>query len=130
MIGDADRRQWDALVMLVDPVAIIVMRAGKADHLPRHHILVAAIDRIGEEPRLRVGEDQLEEILTIGAIELERAVFQAFDDLVLLIAAKLGKGLVLVFAAAGGIECGECLAIALSGRFRGLRALLFGTLLK
>ena len=29
MIGDADRRQRHALVMRVDPIAIIVMRAGK-----------------------------------------------------------------------------------------------------
>ena len=93
MIGDADRRQRNALVMLVDPVAIIVMRAGKADHLPRRHVLVAAIDRIGEKAGLRVLEDQLEEILAVGAVELERAVLETFDDLVFLIVGKLGKDL-------------------------------------
>ena len=53
----------DALIVPVDPVAIIVMRAGKADHLPRRHVLVAAIDRVGEKAVLGVLEDELEEIL-------------------------------------------------------------------
>ena len=54
VIIDADRRQRDALIVPVDPVAIVVMRARKTDHLPRRHVLVAAIDRVGKKAILRV----------------------------------------------------------------------------
>src|ERR1700756_2043572 len=49
MIVDADNRQSDALVVTVDPIAIIVMRARKSDHLPGGQIFVAAVDRIGKK---------------------------------------------------------------------------------
>src|SRR5579864_7135560 len=101
MIGDAHRRQGDTLVMPVDPVAIIVMRAGKADHLPRRHVSVAAIDRVGEKAVPGVFEDELEELLAVRAVELERAVFETPDDLVFLIVGEIGKAAVGEFGAAG-----------------------------
>src|ERR1700733_7785536 len=130
MIADADRRQRNALVMAIDPVAIIVMRARKADHLPRHHVPVAAIDRIGEKTGLSVGENELEEFLAIDAVKLERAVFQALDGFVLLRVAEIDKGPAVEFGAAGGIERGERLAIVLRRRDRRLQPLLLGAVLK
>src|SRR5882762_7671132 len=51
------------LVVLADMVAIIVTRAGKADHLPARHVLVAAIERIGEEAFHGVLQHQFEKLL-------------------------------------------------------------------
>src|ERR1700742_4910999 len=67
MIVDADGRQRDPLVMAIDPVAIIVMRPRKADHLPGGHVFVTAIDRIGKKTALRVLEDLAEELLAVEA---------------------------------------------------------------
>ena len=60
---DADGRKRIALVMAVDPVAIIVARAWKADHAPGAHVAIAAVDRIGEKTLLRVLQQQFEERL-------------------------------------------------------------------
>src|SRR5690242_4354690 len=51
--GDADRRQREALVVALDPVAIVVAGARKPQHLPADHVAVAAIERIGEEALAR-----------------------------------------------------------------------------
>ena len=63
MLADADGRQRLRLVVAVDPVAVVVVRAGKSDHLPGRHVAVAAIDRVGEETLLRILEDLGEEVL-------------------------------------------------------------------
>src|SRR5690348_7018430 len=130
MAGDADRRQCHALVVTLDPLAIIVVRAGKADHLPADHVLVAAIDRIGEESVLGVLEQRLEEVVAIRALELERLVFQSLDDLVLVVVGELGKRLAAELLAASPVERGERLSIVLRGSRRGLVALLLGALLE
>src|SRR5277367_6846110 len=130
MIADADGWQRNALVMAIDPVAIIVMRARKADHFPRHHVPVAAIDRIGEKTGLSVGENELEEFLAIDAFKLERAVFQALDGFVFLRVGEIDKGPVAEFGAAGGVERRERLAIVLRRRDRRLQPLLFGAVLE
>src|SRR3569833_2839417 len=46
---DGDRPARVRHVVLVDMVAIVVARAGEADHFPARHVLVAAIQRVGEE---------------------------------------------------------------------------------
>src|SRR3984957_16483354 len=126
LIVDADRWQRNALVMAIDPVAIIVMRARKADHFPRHHVPVAAIDRIGEKTGLRVGENEFEEGLAVDAVKFERAVFQALDGVVLLRVGEIDKGPVAEFGAAGGVERGERFTIVLRRRDRRLQPLLLG----
>lgn len=82
MVGDADGRQCHRLIMFVDPGAIVVMGAGKTDHFPRSHIVVAAIDRIGKKTGLRILQNEFEEILAVGAIELKRTIFETCDRLV------------------------------------------------
>ena len=103
-------------IMTVDPVAIVVVRAWKTDHLPRGHVFVAAVDRVGEEAVPRVREDEREEALAVEAIELERAVLEARDDLVLLLVGEIRKGLAAIFVAAGIVERGKRLAILLRRR--------------
>src|SRR5438105_3180970 len=60
---DGDRAFWIRHVMLADMVAVVVARPGKADHLPARHVLIAAIERIGEKALHRVLQHQLEEFL-------------------------------------------------------------------
>src|SRR5690348_3333059 len=83
--GDADRWQRVALVVALDPVAVVVARAREAQHLPADHVAVAAIDRIGEEALARVGQYLLEQPLGAGAVELDRALLEAAQQLVLLL---------------------------------------------
>src|SRR5262245_16964241 len=57
------------VAVLRDHVAIGRRQAGEADHLPRHLVAIAAIDRIGEEPLHVEGEQPLEELLAVEADE-------------------------------------------------------------
>ena len=47
--------------MALDIVAVVVARAGEADHLPGHHVPVSAVDRVGEEAFHRVAQQLIEE---------------------------------------------------------------------
>src|SRR5579872_1552126 len=123
MMVNAARLERNALIVMVDPVAIIVMRAREADHLPRGQILVAAVDWVGQKAAARVLQDAVEELFAVGAVELQRAVFQSGDDLVFLRVGELGKTLA-VFTAARAIESGQRGAVLLCRRDRGLRTLL------
>src|SRR5258708_17425820 len=61
------------LIVFFDMVAVVVTRAGKADHLPARHVSVAAIERIGEETFHGVLQHQLEKSLGAEAgPELQR----------------------------------------------------------
>src|SRR5580700_9789789 len=114
MILDRCRRDRDGLIMPVDPLAVIVMRAGKSDHLPGRHVLVAAVDRIGEKALLRIVENKLEEVFSAALRQLELVVLQILDDLVLAGIRQLGKNLA-EGGAAMAVEGCESLAIMLGG---------------
>src|SRR5471032_2388550 len=82
------------LVVLVDMVAIVVARAGKADHLPARHALVAAIERIGEETFHGVLEHQFEKLLGAEAgpqLQSDLAAVQPRQHRVLLIQAQASE---------------------------------------
>ncbi len=70
---EADGRTGIAFVMSVDPVAVVVPGAGIADHAPRAHVAIAAVNRIGEKSLPRVRKQQLEERLSIDAVQLRGA---------------------------------------------------------
>src|ERR1700730_16906938 len=113
MAVDADDRQGDALVMTIDPVAVIVMRTREANHLPRRQVFVAAVDRIGEKAALRVLEDLGEKRLAVEAVKLERTVLQPLDHAVFLLVGQSGKRFTAEFVAAGDLESGKRLAVLL-----------------
>src|SRR5581483_3027413 len=71
--ADADGRIRVALVVPAYPVAIVIARSGEADHLPGAHVAVGAVDGIGEESRLRILQQQLEELLAIDVLEAQLA---------------------------------------------------------
>src|SRR6516225_10122958 len=74
-----DCDQFGCMPMLTvgNVTRLIVMRAWEADHLPSRHVLVAAVDRVGQESFLRVLDDELEKFLAVSALELERAIFES-----------------------------------------------------
>src|SRR5262249_45189141 len=63
--GNAHRRQRIFFVVTVDPVEIVVPRTREADHFPRHHVAIAAVDGVGEESHLYVLHHLFEECLSI-----------------------------------------------------------------
>src|SRR5271155_2311690 len=79
----ADRRQRETLIVFVDPFPVVVTRAGKSDHAPADHVLVAAVDGIGEEALLHVLHDLLEKGFAIDAAERDRALLEAVEKRVL-----------------------------------------------
>src|SRR6185437_1800216 len=91
--ADRDRRQREALVIPPDPVAVIIARAGKADHLPGAHAAIPAIDRVGEEAVLCVLDQHLEEAAAARPLELQLAGFDPVDELVLVRPRKLVEAL-------------------------------------
>src|ERR1022692_2813020 len=118
MTGNADSRQRNTLIVTADPVAVVVVRTWKTDHLPCGHIFVAAVNRVGKETVPRVRENECEEALAVEVIELEGSVLDTFDDLVLLLVGEIRKTLAGVFAAAGTIKRSKRLAVLLRGRER------------
>src|SRR5262245_33290034 len=110
----AHGRQRIALVVAVDPVQIVVTGAGKPDHLPRNHVAVAAVDRVGEEAGFDVDDDPLEKRSAVDAIELDLFAFKAFEHLVLDVVAQIREGLA-VLRAAVAIECASPSRYVLAG---------------
>ena len=73
-----------AFVVTVYPVAIVVPDARKSDHRPADHVLVAAVDRIGEEAFGHIFQQRIEEALRIDFVELYLAGLDFFKYAVLL----------------------------------------------
>jgi hypothetical protein len=46
-------------VMVVDDIHMPCRYSGEADQFPADHILVATVDRVGEEPILGIGEEMI-----------------------------------------------------------------------
>src|SRR6478672_5295457 len=113
--GHADGRERKALVVAIDPVEIIVAGAGVADHRPRRHVAVAAVDRVGEEAHLDVLDGLLHERLAVGAFELEVAALKALQHGVLVLVGQVGERLVAVLRFHRAVERREPLAVLLRG---------------
>src|SRR6476659_3892381 len=60
---DGDRPLGIGDIVLADMIAIVVTRAGEANHLPARHVAVAAIKRVGEKAFHGILQHQLEEFL-------------------------------------------------------------------
>src|SRR5262249_50337291 len=90
--ADADRRMRVTLVVAPDPVAVVVTCPGEADHLPRAHVSVAAVNRVGEESLLDILDDLREEGLAVDAFQLDSAVFHPAQNLILLLRLQRGQG--------------------------------------
>src|SRR6516165_6821518 len=52
--ADANRWQRITFVMPLDPVSVVIARAGKSDHLPADHVAVTTVNGVSEETFLRV----------------------------------------------------------------------------
>src|SRR5579871_656221 len=127
---DGHRRMRIALVVPIDPVAIVVVRTGVADHLPGTHGAIAPVERIGEEAGLQVHDEVLEEVLRIDPLELDRAALESRENHILPIGGHLDEGLAVLERAGVLVERGEPASIQLCGRLRVLLALRLAAFLK
>src|SRR6185312_9916247 len=73
------------LIMLLHVGPVVVTRARKADQLPTDHVAVAAVDRIAEKAFDSVLQQHLEERLGLDSIELDVALLEPGQNLVLLV---------------------------------------------
>src|SRR4029077_8864853 len=78
--------------------AIVITGAREANHLPRAHVAVAAIDRGGKEALLRVLQELLEELLGIRPFEADLPILEVMQDCILELRGELGEGLAGVTA--------------------------------
>src|SRR5580692_5920159 len=81
---ESDRGVGYALSVARHPLFIIVVGPGESNHLPGPHILIAAVDRIGEVAFLGVLQEHREEGLTVDTvIEFDLTAFETLEHLVL-----------------------------------------------
>jgi hypothetical protein len=97
--------------MAPDPIEVIVARTWVANHVPRHHVSIAAVDWICEKTLLHILQNELEEALAVGTVELDLIFFQTTEDGVFVPISKLvecpsRKSLVAV-----AIERGQAFAV-------------------
>src|SRR5215831_18527659 len=85
-VRDRLRRHGVTLVaVLLDQVGVGRGQARKADHLPRHLVAVAAVDRIGEEALHGELEERIEKLLAVEVDQVGLAPFQQLEHLAALV---------------------------------------------
>src|SRR5262245_61888664 len=77
--GDTDGRQWEALVVPADPIKVVVARARIADHFPRDHVAVTAINGVSKEPHLHIPDDLRKERCSVYPVQLELTLLQSLQ---------------------------------------------------
>ena len=71
MIVDPTTGNVTRCIVTLDPVAIVVMRAGESHQFPCRHVLIAAVDRIGKKALLGILEDWVKNAAALDVLELE-----------------------------------------------------------
>ena len=99
--------------MAINPVEIVVARAGIADHFPRDHVAIAAIDWIGKKPLLHIFQNFVEERLCVGVVEVQLFLVEFLQNEILVEIAELGKTFSVKLRTAVAVERRERLAIEL-----------------
>src|SRR5580692_10684248 len=90
---ESDRGVGHAFSVVGHPFFIIVVGARKSNHLPGPHILIPAIDGIGEVALLGVLQEHGEERFTVDtAIELDRTALKPLEYLVLVLGRQFAEG--------------------------------------
>src|SRR6185437_7783075 len=124
--GDAHERHVELPAVLVDLRDVVVARAGEADELPADEVLVAAVDRIGEEAFDSVHDQDLEEFLAEVAGNLHLALLERVQEVVLRLRVELREGAVSLRLLEVLVDLRDRRAIELRGREAQLVALLVG----
>src|ERR1700722_4339143 len=111
------------------PFLVVIVCAGKSDHLPRAHIFVAAVDRIREVAFLGVLKKHREEGFTVDpAIELDLAALQSLEHLVLILGPQMTEHGAVEILADILVDRRNRSAVQLSGTEAGLITLFRSTL--
>src|SRR4051794_8972125 len=120
---DADGRQRQPLIVLLDVRPIVVVRAREADQLPTNHVAVAAVERIAEEALDGVLQEHLKERLRLDLVELDVALLQSTKHLILLLEREVRERLAAEALAAMVVDLLDGGAIELRRRHARLEAL-------
>ena len=94
-IGDAQGLSMKFNTMLINQVVVICIRTGESDHLPGDFVLVAAINRIGEESFYRVLQEEVEECVRRNAVKVDISFFETRKICVFFFGRQLVEGLCL-----------------------------------
>src|ERR1039458_2896141 len=94
-IGDAQRFSMKFHTMLINQVVVICICTGESDHLPSDFVLIAAINRIGEESFFRVLQQEVEECVRRHAVEVNISFFESRKICVFFLGRQLIEGLCL-----------------------------------
>jgi len=122
-----DGRQRVRLAILGNLVDVVVARPGESDQTPAGEVAVAAVHRIGEKAFLRVLQKHAEEALGRHIGELDVALLQPGENLILIGRRQGGEGLAGVGAPAMVVDVADRDAIKLRGRQLELVPLLIGS---
>jgi hypothetical protein len=76
----------------LNPIAIIITRARKADQLPARHVTVAAVDRIGKKAFLCVAQQQRKKVGALDVLQCDRARLKPLEHGVLFGRREIAKG--------------------------------------
>lgn len=103
--------------LLIDPVGEVGACAGKTDHLPRRHVAVAAVDRVGEIPFTRIPQQQCEEGRAHHGVGRQHALFGLREQRIAPARIELrerlavcGGGRAVEQGDAGAVQLARCLA--------------------
>src|ERR1700678_3128920 len=94
--GQIDGRQRIRSIAYFHPVGIVGAGTGEPDHLPRQHVLVAAILRIAKISHARFREQLIEELLGGDLLERELPCFGRLQQRILLNRFQFGERLAAV----------------------------------
>src|ERR1700722_9614478 len=121
---ESDGGVGDALSMARHPFFIIVVGPRESNHLPGPHVLIAAVDRIGEVAFLGVLQEHCEEGLTVDTvIEFDLAAFEPLEHLVLIRSRQFAERNAIEIRADIFVDRRQGSAIELCGTEAGLIAL-------
>src|SRR5271163_3245619 len=82
---ESDRGKGHRLAVASHPILVVIVRARESDHLPCGHILVAAVDWIGEIAFLGILQKHGEERFGVdSAFKLDIAALQSLQQFVLI----------------------------------------------
>src|SRR5450755_1987038 len=122
---ETHRRIGDTLAVPGHPFLVVIVGAGESDHLPGAHILIAAVDGIGEVAFLGVLQKHREESLTVdAAIQFDLAALQPLQHLVLVVCAELVEYRAVEIGSAVFVDCRNGSAIQV-GRIKAALIALF-----
>ena len=94
-----NRYRWEGIALAaLHPVHKISARAGEADQLPAHHVLIAAMQRIAEKALAGVLQQVSEEDFRWQLLKARLVAFKLAEQRILLFGAQRGKSFAMLLS--------------------------------